>query len=61
MPMMYHRYEGQPVEWLVTATKEELILLPGNFHCLADYILHKCKPQELGLATSLSRRPGPPE
>jgi uncharacterized lipoprotein YddW (UPF0748 family) len=58
MPMMYHRYEGQPVEWLETATREGVEALAGKIPLFSGLHLAQLKPQELGLATSLSLKAG---
>ena len=58
MPMIYHRYEGQPVEWIETATREGVEALSGRIPLFSGLHLSQLKPRELGLATSLSLKAG---
>lgn len=58
MPMIYHRYESKPVEWIGTATREGVEALAGKFPLYSGVHLSQLTPQELGLATNLSLKAG---
>jgi uncharacterized lipoprotein YddW (UPF0748 family) len=58
MPMLYQRYEGQPVEWIETATREGVEALAGRIPLFSGLHLALLNPQEFGLATSLSLKAG---
>lgn len=56
--MIYHRYEGKPVEWIETATREGVEALAGKIPYYSGLHLSQLTPQELGLATKLSLKAG---
>ena len=58
MTMIYHRYEGKPVEWIETATREGVEALGGKTHYYSGLHLLQLTPKELGLATKLSIKGG---
>ncbi len=58
MTMIYHRYEGQPVEWIETATREGVEALAGKIPYYSGLHLAQLTPKELGVATKLSLKAG---
>jgi len=58
MPMMYHKYESKPVEWIETATREGVEALAGKFPLYSGLHLYQLTPEEFGLAASLSAKAG---
>jgi len=58
MPMIYHRYEDQPVEWIGKATKESVDALKGRMPLYSGLHLDQLTPEELGEATRLSLKAG---
>lgn len=58
MTMIYHRYEGKPVEWIEAATREGVNALSGKIPYYSGLHLSQLNPKELGLATKLSIKGG---
>lgn len=58
MPMIYQRYEGQPVEWIGQATKEGVEALGGRIPLYSGLHLAQLTPEELKEATLVSLRAG---
>ena len=58
MPMIYQRYEGKPVKWIETATREGVEALGGRYPLYSGLHLSQLTPKELGLATKLSLKAG---
>jgi uncharacterized lipoprotein YddW (UPF0748 family) len=58
MPMIYHRYEARPVEWIGTATREGVEALSGKIPLYSGVHLFHLTPEELGLATKVSLKAG---
>ena len=58
MPMIYHKYENKPVEWIETATREGVEALAGKFPLYSGLHLYQLTPEELGLAAGLSVKAG---
>jgi uncharacterized lipoprotein YddW (UPF0748 family) len=58
MPMIYHKYENKPVEWIETATREGVEALAGKFPLYSGLHLYQLSPEELGLAQGLSLKAG---
>ncbi len=58
MPMIYHKYENKPVEWIGTATREGVEALDGKFPLYSGVHLYQLTPEELGVAADLSLKAG---
>jgi uncharacterized lipoprotein YddW (UPF0748 family) len=58
MPMIYHKYEAKPVEWIETATREGVEALAGRYPLYSGLHLAQLTPQELGVATAGSLKGG---
>jgi uncharacterized lipoprotein YddW (UPF0748 family) len=58
MPMIYHKYEMKPVEWIETATREGVEALAGKIPLYSGLHLYQLTPEELGLAAALSVKAG---
>jgi len=58
MPMIYQRYEGKPVEWIETATREGVEALAGRYPLYSGLHLMQLTSKEFGLATKLSLKAG---
>jgi uncharacterized lipoprotein YddW (UPF0748 family) len=58
MPMIYHKYEMKPVEWIEMATREGVKALSGKIPLYSGLHLYQLTPEELGLAAALSVKAG---
>jgi uncharacterized lipoprotein YddW (UPF0748 family) len=58
MPMIYHKYENKPVEWIGTATREGVEALDRKFPLYSGVHLFQLTPEELGVAADLSLKAG---
>lgn len=58
MPMIYQRYESQPVEWIGRATREGVDALHGRIPLYSGLHLSQLTPEELGMAYRLSTDAG---
>jgi len=58
MPMIYHKYEAQPVEWIGTAVREGVEALAGKYPLYSGVHLYQLTPEELGVATEVSMKAG---
>jgi len=58
MPMIYQRYESQPVEWIGQATEESVGALKGRMPLYSGLHLAQLTPEELKEATLVSLNAG---
>ena len=58
MPMIYHSFYEEPVEWIETATREGVTTLNGRFPLYSGVFVHAMTPDDLAESVRLARSGG---